>query len=150
MALTRVPGNLITPNPQSNSLGVGTAASGTAGEIRATNQITAFYSDKRLKTEVRQITEALDKLEELTGVIYTQNKLAEEFGYNNYDEQVGLYAQDVQKVQPQAVKPAPFDIAEDGSSISGENYLTVQYDRLIPLIVEAIKELRLKVDKLGE
>lgn len=139
---------MLKPDQQSNSVGVGTAASGTAGEIRATNQITAYYSDKRLKTEVAQITDALEKIEQLTGVIYTQNKLAEQFGYNNYEEQVGLYAQDVNAVQPQAVKPAPFDIAEDGSSISGEDYLTVQYDRLIPLIVEAIKELKERVQKL--
>ena len=132
-------------NSQFNSLGVGTAASATAGQIRATNTITAFYSDRRLKTEISKIENALDKIEELTGVIYTQNKLAETFGYNNYEEQVGLYAQDVQRVQPQAVKPAPFDIDADGNSKSGDNYLTVQYDRLIPLIVEAIKELRAEV-----
>lgn len=141
-----------TANPQYNSIGVGTAASTTAGQIRATNTITAFYSDKRLKNEVSKIENALDKLEQLTGVIYTQNKLAEQFGYNDYSEQVGLYAQDVKKVQPQAVKPAPFDIAknEDGVeySKSGENYLTVQYERLIPLIVEAIKELRQEVKSL--
>lgn len=141
-----------TANPQFNSIGAGTAASTTAGQIRATNTITAFYSDKRLKNEVSKIENALDKLEQLTGVIYTQNKLAEQFGYNDYSEQVGLYAQDVKKVQPQAVKPAPFDITrgDDGVeySKSGENYLTVQYERLIPLIVEAIKELRQEVKSL--
>lgn len=133
---------------QITSLGVGTAASGTTGEIRATNAITAFYSDKRLKTEISKIENALDKIDQLSGVIYTQNKLAESFGYNNYEEQVGLYAQDVNKVQPQAVKPAPFDISEDGSSISGENYLTVQYEKLVPLLVEGIKELRRELNEL--
>lgn len=137
-----------TTNFQINSLGVGTAASGTAGQIRATNSITAFYSDRRLKDEVSKIENALDKIDQLTGVLYTQNKLAEKYGYNNYEEQVGLYAQDVQKIQPQAVKPAPFDIAEDGTSKSGENYLTVQYERLIPLLVEGIKELRSEVKAL--
>ena len=130
------------------SLGIGTAPSGTAGEIRATNAITAFYSDRRLKTEVGRIENALDKIDQLAGVLYTQNKLAESFGYNNYDVQVGLYAQDVQLVQPEAVKPAPFDIADNGSSKSGENYLTVQYEKLVPLLVEAIKELRLEVKEL--
>ena len=137
-----------TENYQTNSLGVGTGASGTAGQIRATNTITAFYSDKRLKTEIGKIENALDKIDQLTGIIYTQNKLAEEFGYNDYNEQVGLYAQDVQLVQPQAVKPAPFDIAEDGSSKSGNNYLTVQYEKLIPLLVEGIKELRSEIKAL--
>lgn len=130
------------------SLGVGTAASGTGGEIRATNYITAFYSDARLKTEISCIENALDKVDQLTGILYTQNKLAESFGYNNYDVQVGLRAQDVQLVQPEAVKPAPFDIAEDGSSKSGENYLTVQYEKLVPLLVEAIKELRVELKQL--
>lgn len=130
------------------SLGVGTTASGTTGQILATNSITAYYSDKRLKTEIGKIENALDKIDQLCGVIYTQNKLAETFGYNNYDEQVGLYAQDVKNVQPQAVKPAPFDIAEDGSSKSGENYLTVQYEKLVPLLVEGIKELRAEIKKL--
>ncbi len=135
-------------NMQVNSLGVGTGGSGTAGQIRATNTITAYYSDKRLKTELGKIENALDKIDQLTGIIYTQNKLAEEFGYNDYEEQVGLYAQDVKAVQPQAVKPAPFDIAEDGSSKTGENYLTVQYEKLIPLLVEGIKELRKEVKAL--
>jgi hypothetical protein len=130
------------------SLGVGTAASGTAGEIRATNYITAFYSDRRLKTEIGKIENALDKVDQLTGILYTQNKLAEEFGYNNYEVQVGLRAQDVQIAQPEAVKPAPFDIADDGSSKSGENYLTVQYEKLVPLLVEAIKELRVELNTL--
>ena len=135
-------------NYQTYSLGVGTGASGTSGQIRATNSITAFYSDRRLKNEVSKIENALDKIDQLTGVLYTQNKLAETYGYNNYEEQVGLYAQDVQKIQPQAVKPAPFDIAEDGSSKSGQNYLTVQYERLIPLLVEGIKELRAEIKAL--
>lgn len=131
------------------SLAIGsTTPSNTAGELRATNAITAYYSDRRLKTEICKIENALDRIEMLTGVIYTQNELAEQFGYNNYDEQVGLYAQDVKRAQPQAVKPAPFDIAEDGSSKSGENYLTVQYDKLVPLLVEGIKELRKEIKKL--
>lgn len=133
---------------QTTGLGIGTAPSATTGEIRATNAITAFYSDKRLKTEISKIENALDKIDQLTGIIYTQNTLAEQFGYKNYEEQVGLYAQDVKKVQPQAVKPAPFDTNPDGTSISGENYLTVQYEKLIPLLVEAIKELRVEVNAL--
>jgi hypothetical protein len=133
----------------STSLAVGsTSPSGTAGEIRATNSITAYYSDRRLKTEIGRIESALDKIDQLTGVLYTQNELAEQFGYNNYERQVGLYAQDVQGVQPEAVKPAPFDLDETNNSKSGENYLTVQYEKLVPLLVEGIKELRVEIKKL--
>jgi len=129
-------------------LSLGTTATGVAGEFRATNAVTAFYSDRRLKTEIGRIENALDKIDQLTGVIYTQNKLAEEFGYNNYDEQVGLYADDVKRVQPQVVKPAPFDLDENNQSKSGENYLTVQYEKLVPLLVEGIKELRKEINAL--
>lgn len=139
---------LSVSNISISSLGVGTAASGNVGEIRATNAITSFYSDRRLKTNFKQIENALDKVNRLQGILYTQNELAETFGYNDYSQQVGVFAQDVQIVQPEAVKPAPFDISADGSSISGEHYLTVQYDKLVPLLIEAIKELTEQVNIL--
>jgi hypothetical protein len=141
-------GNLVTAGNAtiSTSLAVGaTTPSGTAGEIRATNAITAFYSDLRLKTNVQQITNALDKVEQLSGIVYTQNKLAETFGYTDYSQQVGVFAQDVKKVQPEAVKLAPFDLDENGQSKSGENYLTVQYEKLVPLLIESVKELRKEI-----
>lgn len=126
------------------SLGVGTNATGTTGEIRATNNITAFYSDERLKENIKPIPSALSKLLSLRGVTFNSNKLAEQYGYIDKKEQVGVIAQEVEKVLPQIVVPAPFDIAqdEDGNeySNSGENYKTVQYDKLIPLLIEAIKE----------
>ena len=126
------------------SLGVGTPSSGTVGEIRATNNITAFYSDERLKENIKTIPSALSKLLSLRGVTYNSNKLAEQYGYFDKKEQVGVIAQEVEKVLPQIVVPAPFDIEqdEDGNeySKSGENYKTVQYDKLIPLLIEAIKE----------
>jgi hypothetical protein len=135
----------------STSLAVGnTTPSSTIGEIRATNAITAFYSDRRLKTNIKKIDQALHKVKQLSGVVYTQNELAQTFGYNDYSQQVGVFAQDVQQVQPEAVKPAPFDIDENGQSKSGENYLTVQYEKLVPLLVEAIKELSDELDKIKQ
>ena len=137
---------------QTTSLGVGTAASGTAGEGRFTNAITAYYSDERLKTKINTIENALDKIDELTGFLYVENDLARSFGFNNTNVQTALSAQAVKRVQPEVVKPAPFDIAQrdDGTeySRSGENYLTVDYEKLIPLLVEGIKELRREINQL--
>lgn len=130
------------------ALGVGTTAPTTAGQIYATNSITAFYSDERLKTKVATIENALDKVDQLTGFIYKSNELAASFGYTDQSLQVGISAQAAQLVQPEVVKPAPFDVADDGSSKSGENYLTVQYEKLVPLLIEAIKELRAEVNLL--
>jgi hypothetical protein len=122
---------------QMGSLGVGTAASGTAGEIRATNNVTAYYSDDRFKTNLGNIPEALAKVLSLNGFYYEANELAQSYGYEKILE-VGVSAQQVQAVQPMVVAPAPID----------ENYLTVRYERLVPLLIEAIKELNAKVATL--
>jgi hypothetical protein len=128
------------------SLGVGTTPSGTQGEIRATNEITAYYSDGRLKTILSEIDNALTRVRLLRGVRYIENAKANELGYDSGRVHVGVIAQDVQSVLPEAIRPAPFDVAEDGSSKSGENYLTVQYEKIIPLLIQAIKELADKVE----
>jgi hypothetical protein len=137
---------------QFGSFGVGTAASGTTGEIRATNAITSFYSDERLKTDITEISGALDKVMQLRGVTFRANELAESFGYSNNKEQVGVIAQDVEKVLPQIVVPAPFDIMQlqEGVEISrsGENYKTVHYDKLVPLLIQAIKEQQIMIEEL--
>jgi len=98
--------------------------------------------------------EALTKVMHLRGVTYNSNKLAESFGFINKNRQVGVIAQDVEAVLPEAVKPAPFDNIQlqEGIEISksGENYKTVQYEKLVPLLIEAIKELSLEVQQLKE
>jgi hypothetical protein len=126
-----------TNNYQVNSLGVGTAASGTAGEIRATNNITAYYSDDRFKTKLGNIPDALAKVMTLNGFYYEANELAQSYGYEKKSE-IGVSAQQVQAILPEVVAPAPID----------ENYLTVRYERLVPLLIEAIKELNAKVSLL--
>jgi hypothetical protein len=124
-------------NSQFNSIGVGTAGSGTAGEIRATNNITAYYSDDRLKTRLGNIEGALDKVKTLDTFYYEANETAQALGYEAIRE-VGISAQQVQAVMPETVAPAPID----------DKYLTVRYERLVPLLLAAIKELEAKVAAL--
>ena len=140
-----------TQNSQFNSIGVGTAASATAGEIRATNNITAYYSDKRLKENITNISGALEKLKLINGVTYNSNDVAESFGYTDRSLQVGVIAQEIQEILPQAVKLAPFDtdyINGKEFSKSGDYYLTVQYEKIIPLLIEAIKDLSKEIEIL--
>ena len=120
---------------QFGSLGIGTAASGTSGEIRAINNITAYYSDDRLKTKLGNIQNALEMLTSLNGFYYEANKTAQDLGYT-VQREVGLSAQEVQKVLPEIVVPAPID----------DKYLTIHYEKIIPLLVEAIKELNDKIN----
>jgi hypothetical protein len=124
-------------NFQMNSLGVGTAGSGTAGEIRATNNVTAYYSDDRMKNNLGNIPNALDKLKTLNGFYYEANELAQSMGYE-VKKEVGVSAQQVQAIMPEVVAPAPIN----------DQYLTVRYERLVPLLIEAIKELELQVAQL--
>jgi hypothetical protein len=140
-----------TADLQLRSLGIGTAASGTTGEIRASGQITSHYSDERLKENVELISNALEKVDQLKGVSYNANSIAESFGFNTKIKEVGVIAQDVNSVLPEAVKPAPFDrMIFEGTEISksGQDYMTVQYEKLVPLLVEAIKELNKQVKEL--
>jgi hypothetical protein len=125
------PGVETNTNLQINSLGVGTAASGTAGEIRATNDVTAYYSDERLKDFHGNIDSALDKVNQLNGYYFTENETAKELGYDNDKRQVGVSAQEVQAVLPEVVAAAPIS----------DEYLTVKYEKLAPLFIEAIKEI---------
>jgi polyhydroxyalkanoate synthesis regulator phasin len=73
----------------------------------------------------------------LSGFYYEANEIAQELGYNAKRE-VGVSAQEVQKVMPEVIAPAPID----------EQYLTVKYERMVPLLIEAIKELKQQVDDI--
>ncbi len=129
-------------NVQMGSIGIGTAASGTAGEIRATNNITGYYtSDSRLKENIVNIPNALDRVAKLKGVrfdwcdSYIEERGGED-GYFIKKHDTGLIAQDVLQVLPEVVREK-----KDG-------YLGIQYDKLVGLLVEAIKELRKEVNEL--
>jgi hypothetical protein len=132
-----VVGLVTTASYQVGSFGVGTAASGTSGEIRATNNITAYYSDDRLKTKLGPITNALDKVKSLNGFYYEANETAQELGYQPIRE-VGVSAQEVQAILPEIVVSAPIS----------DKYLTVRYEKLIPLLIEAIKEQQEQIEDL--
>lgn len=118
-----------------------------------TGGVNQYYSDERLKTKIKTIDSALEKVLSLDGFIYVENEVARSLGYTNEKEQVGVSAQKVQKVLPQAVSLAPCDmqgVPETGEIVSksGENYLTVDYSRLVPLLIEAIKEQQTQIDEL--
>jgi len=146
--------------PSSDQLQIATNGSGrfkvinagiqVAGTITATGDITGLTSDKRLKTNIKILSNPLDKLKVLSGFTYDWSlDKCSEAGFEPKDEeQIGVFAQDVQSVIPQAVKPAPFDTDSEGNSISGDNYLTVQYEKIVPLLIECIKEQQKQIDEL--
>jgi hypothetical protein len=129
-----------------NSVG----AMSVAGSATFIGDVTANASDKRLKDNIRVIDNPLEKLSKINGVYFNWNDTAKDLIHKSDDiEEVGFLAQEVQSVLPHIIKPAPFDVdALTGESKSGENYLTIQYEKIVPLLVEAIKELKKQVDEL--
>ena len=131
-----------TSNIQLNSIGVGIAASGTNGEIRATNNISAYYaSDKRLKENVIPIADAINKVNKISGVEFDWTKeyiesYGGEDGYFVRKHDIGVIAQEIQQVLPEAV-------AERTDGI-----LAVKYERIVPLLIEAIKQQQQQIEKL--
>lgn len=111
--------------------------SSTGDSIRASGDIVAYYSDDRLKDRGDNIANALDKVQSLNGFHYTANETAQKFGYKAHP-QVGVSAQEVEAILPEVVKDAAI----------GHGYKTVDYAKLVPLLIEAIKELKAEVETL--
>jgi hypothetical protein len=140
-------------------LGIGTETPAVrlhvfGGDIACTGDVSAYYSDERLKTKISDINDPLEIVDRLNGFYYIPNDLAYLNGITNTDKEIGLSAQDVQKVLPEIVRIAPFDLTRDADdkkiSKSGENYLTISYERLAPVFVEAIKELKKEITFLKQ
>jgi hypothetical protein len=132
-----LPQNIHTSaTPQFASLGIGMAASGTTGRIDATNDIVAFSSsDKRFKDNIKPIENALEKIQSVGGYEFDwkeENKI--EHGYEGHD--IGVIAQEIEAIAPELVQTR-----ENG-------YKAVKYDKIVPLLIEAIKELSAKVKEL--
>jgi len=113
-------------------LSLTTATATIDGELRVVGDIIAFYtSDERLKDNIKPIDDPLAKVLSISGNTYSWN---EKSGKEGTD--VGLIAQEIEKVLPEAVTER-----ENG-------YLAVRYEKIVPLLVEAIKELSQKVEAL--
>jgi len=115
-----------------------------------------YYSDERLKKKTGTLVGALDAIKSWTPFKYVDNALANSFNFGSNRTQIGLSAQEVETFYPELVELAPFDVENDFSdetnprrvSKSGENYLTLNYTRLIPVLVQAIKEQQAKIEEL--
>jgi len=118
--------------------------------------VVQYYSDERLKDKVATLDGALSAVVSWTPFKYRDSDLAKKHNLYNDKVQVGLSAQEVQRSFPELVELAPFDTEHDNSdpmnprrySKSGEEYLTLNYHRLVPVLVQAIKELEARVAQL--
>ncbi len=108
----------------------------TFGKVCATN--VACPSDERLKEDIRQIDDPLELISRLHGVHYRwKPEFREHHGLSD-DEQTGLIAQEVARVLPDAVSSGP------------DGYYAVDYSRLVPLLLEGIKQQRVTIHQLEQ
>lgn len=107
------------------------------GSITASGEITAYFSDERLKQDISPITGALSKVMAIGGYTYKANELAHELGVSRYDNQIGLLAGEVEAVMPELVTQ---------SALAG--YKTIRYDKVVSVLVEAIKEQQAMIEEL--
>ena len=125
-------------------LGVGTDAGSTDGQIRATDDITAFYSsDVALKENIHNIDSPMNKVQQLNGVLFDWKedyikKNGGEDGYFVRKTDVGVIARDVEKVLPEVVGTRPNGVK------------AVKYDRLCALLIECVKDLQNQIDDLKD
>jgi len=102
-----------------------------AGAATFNNDVTAF-SDKRLKTDIKNIDNALSKVMKMQGVYYKRNDV------DDAKEQVGVLAQDMEEILPQVVLTADDEIKTK----------SVDYGKICSVLIEAIKDLKQQVDEL--
>ena len=122
------------------SLGVNVNANSTDGRIDASNDVVAFSSsDIRFKENILPIQNALFKIQQLRGIEFDWKQLTEEEKktlHGNEGHDVGVIAQEVEKVLPEVVQTRK------------TGYKAVKYEKIIPLLIEGIKEQQEQIDEL--
>ena len=147
-------------NNNTNNVGIGTTEPSAyklqvTGSIGATGDITASYSDVRLKHITEEIKDVLPILNKINSFRYNCNDIGEKYGYDKSKNELGLSAQEIQKYYPELVTLAPFDSVYDSDtnkiiSKSGQNYLTLKYERLVPILLQGIKELNMRIENIED
>ena len=129
-----------TGHLQAHCLGIGIAPSQTSGEIWASGDVVANKSsDRRLKKKIKNIPNALEKVSQINGVTFewkkTNEKMKKEV-HSHEGQDVGVIAQEIEEVLPEIV------------ATRDNGYKAVYYEKLVPLLIEAVKELKAEVDEL--
>tara|TARA_R100001509_G_scaffold779_1_gene784 strand:+ start:12893 stop:18703 length:5811 start_codon:yes stop_codon:yes gene_type:complete len=127
-------------NVTCDQIGVNVSANGTDGRIDAGNDIVAFSSsDKRLKENIKPLDNALDKVSKISGVEFDWKPLTKEEKktiHGNEGHDVGVIAQEIEEVLPEVVQTRD------------TGYKAVKYEKIVPLLIEAIKELKEEIEEL--
>ena len=117
-----------------------TTMNSTTGRIDASNDVVAFAtSDRRLKCNIKPIENALCKVIGVTGNTFDWKELTKEETqtiHGNTGRDVGVIAQEIEEILPEAV------------TTRDSGYKAVNYEKIVPLLIEAIKEQQKQIDEL--
>ncbi len=127
-------------NTNSGNVGIGTTNPGSRLEVAGNVNATTFTmtSDRRLKTDLRPLVGSLRRLQSLQPVSYRWNSLARERGNNDDTRQIGLIAQEVEQVFPEAVRTGP------------EGFKSINYMALVGPLIQALQEQNKTIAELEE
>jgi len=107
----------------------------SGSEIEASGDVIAFgSSDKRLKDNIEPIEDPLEKMDKIGGYTFIWND--KQSTYEGKD--VGVIAQEIEEVLPEVV------------TTRGSGFKAVKYEKIVPLLIESIKELKQEVDEIKQ
>ena len=126
--------------PTGNPFGGGTFTGGIAvqGAITATGDITAYdASDRRLKDKIHPIVDALAKVNKISGNTFDWKEGFDEI-HSHKGKDIGVIAQEIQEILPEIV------------SERANGYLGVRYEKIVALLIEAIKEQQKQIEEIKQ
>jgi len=132
-------------------ISLGTGADGDVGyqTLSQLNTNLAGASDIRFKKNIEIIPNAIEKIKTINGYTFDWDSENEDYNYSEKEgRDAGVIAQEIQKVLPEIVQIATVDRDEEGKSTSGKNYLSVDYKKIIPLLIQGIKEQETSIQEL--
>ena len=134
-------GGHLALNPRGNNVGIGTSAPAFTLDVAGVAHASSFptSSDARLKTNLAQLIDVLDKIEKIRGVAFDWNQVYVSLGRSTGHREIGVVAQEVEAVFPELV-----------TRWGEQGYRAVDYGRLTAVLVEAVKELRREKDRQVE
>jgi len=122
-----------------SSVGIGTTSPSYNLDVAGSCHASSFptSSDERLKTNVQQLSNVLDKVEKIRGVAFDWNSTYEAMGRSTGHREIGVIAQEVEAQFPELV-----------TTWGDQNYRAVDYGRLTAVLIEAVKELKTQNEEL--
>jgi len=118
------------------------------GNITALNgciqssQVGCAASDRRLKKNIATLTNVLPKLDQLRGVSFEWNHLAASMGHKEGERNIGMIAQELQKVYPELVATT--------KNSKGKEYLAIDYSKFTAVLLQSIKELKTQNNQMQQ